>query len=313
MLSESVHQGILRKFEALKGETLVGRIPIKGVSKEQRVPADQFVEEDHILHDLIRGFYKPAGMNFLISYQGTESDGNYGQQIIWKDKDRNDFKIIEMRPPSSPKDNRKKSDIAAARYNLHNQIPIGILHKSDKGRNIVLGLGMIVEENSQGIFIVKPYSLNLKSPLARDTLLKDLSIDINDGVIDEELVTEVLKEIKQRKGQAKFRKLLLSKYKSCTICGVKAVYSRASHIKPWSASNDHERLDIYNGLLLCPNHDYLFDQGLISFKENGEILISSKLSSPQQMNFNINERLKINMNTHMAQYMEHHRDFVLKK
>lgn len=306
MLSEIVHQGILRKFEALKGETLIGRIPIKGVSKEQRVPADQFVEEDHILHDLIRGFYKPAGMHFLISYQGTESVDNYGQQIIWENKARNEFKIIEIRPPSRPKDNRKKSDIAAARYNLHNQIPIGILHKVDKGINVVLGLGMIVEENSQGIFIVKPYPLNEGTSSAQNSLVKKLSGVINDSEIDEDLVTEVLKEIKQRKGQAKFRKLLLSKYKSCAICGVEADYSRASHIKPWAVSNDHERLDINNGLLLCPNHDYLFDKGLITFKENGEILISSKLSAPQQTSFNVNSMLRIQMSNEMKKYMAHH-------
>ncbi|MBK5500154.1 hypothetical protein [Peribacillus sp. TH14] len=75
-------------------------------------------------------------MDFLISCQATESDENYGQQIIWKDKARHEFEIIEMRPPSSPKDNRKISDITTARYNLRNQIPIG-----------------------RGIFIVKPYAL----------------------------------------------------------------------------------------------------------------------------------------------------------
>lgn len=172
---------------------------------------------------------------------------------------------------------------------------------------------MIVEENSQGIFIVKPYSLTLESLPKFNTLVKDLRGVINDGEINEELVTEVLKEIKQRKGQAKFRKLLLSKYRSCAICGVEADYSRASHIKPWSASNDHERLDINNGLLLCPNHDYLFDKGMITFKENGEILISRNLHSYQQMNFNINGRLKIKMTTKMVQYMEHHRDIVFKR
>ncbi|MFJ7735622.1 hypothetical protein ACIQ2D_04690 [Lysinibacillus sp. NPDC097287] len=46
------------------------------MSKEQRVPADQFVEDDLISRDLIRGFYKPVGMQLLISYQATESDEN---------------------------------------------------------------------------------------------------------------------------------------------------------------------------------------------------------------------------------------------
>ncbi|UZD48712.1 hypothetical protein [Peribacillus frigoritolerans] len=87
----------------------------------------------------------------MISYQATESGENYGQQIIWADKSNYEFETIEMIPPSSPKDSRKKSDIAAARYNLVKQIPIGILHKIEKGVNVILGLGMIVGENSNGI------------------------------------------------------------------------------------------------------------------------------------------------------------------
>ncbi|MFJ7981396.1 hypothetical protein ACIQ1D_14035 [Lysinibacillus xylanilyticus] len=51
------------------------------VSKDQRVPADQLVKQEHLLHYLIRGFYKPAGMQFFISYQATESAENYDQQI----------------------------------------------------------------------------------------------------------------------------------------------------------------------------------------------------------------------------------------
>jgi len=40
---------------------------------------------------------------------------------------------------------------------------------------------------------------------------------------------------------------------------------RASHIKPWAAcAADAERLDVYNGLLLAPHLDALFDAGLIS-------------------------------------------------
>ena len=46
----------------------------------------------------------------------------------------------------------------------------------------------------------------------------------------------------------------------------------ASHIKPWKDSDENERLDIDNGLLLCPNHDKAFDRGYISFDDNGLII-----------------------------------------
>ena len=48
----------------------------------------------------------------------------------------------------------------------------------------------------------------------------------------------------------------------------------ASHIKPWRKSTNKERLDRYNGLLLLPNYDKLFDKGLIYFEDNGKIIIS---------------------------------------
>lgn len=308
MLNERVHQGILHKFEALQGQTLIGKLPIKGINKEQRVPADQFVEEDHILHDLIRGFYKPAGMPFLISYQATESDENYGQQIIWKNNSNYEFETIEMRPPSSPKDSRKESDIAAARYNLHHQIPIGILHKIDKGVNVILGLGMIVDENSNGIFIVKPYFLADNDSIIANTINNNLNNVLEATEIDNNFVTEIVKEIKQRKGQEKFRKLLLNKYNRCALCGVEATHTRASHIKPWAASNDQERLDIHNGLLLCPNHDYLFDKGFISITNQGTLLISIQVDDIQMQFFNIHAQMKLNITDEMKNYLEYHRD-----
>lgn len=41
---------------------------------------------------------------------------------------------------------------------LNNKIPIGILHKVNKGQNRILGLGMIVSERDDGVFIIEPYS-----------------------------------------------------------------------------------------------------------------------------------------------------------
>ncbi|WP_423738856.1 HNH endonuclease [Clostridium cochlearium] len=37
----------------------------------------------------------------------------------------------------------------------------------------------------------------------------------------------------------------------------------ASYIKPWSISNDNEKLNDNNGILLCSNNDILFDKGYI--------------------------------------------------
>jgi HNH endonuclease len=84
--------------------------------------------------------------------------------------------------------------------------------------------------------------------------------------------------IDARKGQGAFRRGLFEKWGGCSVtgCTVNDVL-RASHIKPWRAASDQERLDVSNGLLLIATLDALFDRGLISFEDNGEMIVSSKL------------------------------------
>lgn len=53
----------------------------------------------------------------------------------------------------------------------------------------------------------------------------------------------------------------------------------ASHIKPYRLSTQSEAYDPNNGLLLSLNVDKFFDAGLISFEDNGRIIISKRLNS----------------------------------
>lgn len=53
--------------------------------------------------------------------------------------------------------------------------------------------------------------------------------------------------------------------------------SHRSHILPWRNSNNNERLNPYNGLLLQPNFDIFFDKGYISFNDNRSIILSKKI------------------------------------
>lgn len=82
----------------------------------------------------------------------------------------------------------------------------------------------------------------------------------------------------------------------------------ASHIKPWGQSNNQERLDVNNGLLLCPNHNSLFDKGYISFEDNGTILISDSLDKVTKVFLNVNGKMKVRMNECQQQYMKWHRE-----
>lgn len=120
--------------------------------------------------------------------------------------------------------------------------------------------------------------------------------------------------IKIRVNQSTIKKRALELYKSkCILCGV---YQKetliASHIKSWADSNKEEKGDLNNILLLCPNHDSLFDKHLISFTSNGNILISDTISKDNQILLNINESMKIEMNEKTKQYMQWHRNIFEK-
>lgn len=84
---------------------------------------------------------------------------------------------------------------------------------------------------------------------------------------------------KVRLSQGKFRKDILSKWDNkCAVSGISfEPMLIASHIKPWSLSNDSERNDANNGLLLSRNIDALFDKYLISFDANGKVIISTNI------------------------------------
>ena len=97
-------------------------------------------------------------------------------------------------------------------------------------------------------------------------------------------VTDRQTLIKARVGQGKFRDDVLSLWSyRCAVTGCEVQEAlRASHIKPWSESNDQERLDKYNGLPLLATLDALFDKHLIAFDARGRMLISKKLSREER-------------------------------
>ncbi|MFQ7024234.1 MAG: HNH endonuclease [Lachnospira pectinoschiza] len=108
--------------------------------------------------------------------------------------------------------------------------------------------------------------------------------------------------------QDKFREKLINKYKKCCLCNVNMnELLVASHIKPWSISDANEKLDIHNGLLMCPNHDKLFDRGYISFDDTGRILISEKLDDNNRMYMNITPTMKIDITEENIKYIKYHR------
>jgi hypothetical protein len=94
--------------------------------------------------------------------------------------------------------------------------------------------------------------------------------------------TEVERLTIQRVGQDLFRAGLLDYWQGrCAVTGLAVPgLLRASHIKPWAdCDTDDERLDVFNGLLLGPNIDAVFDGGFVTVAEDREIVVSELLSA----------------------------------
>lgn len=123
--------------------------------------------------------------------------------------------------------------------------------------------------------------------------------------------TEKTSLIQSRIGQGKFRESLVSLWGGCSVtkCSQLSLLV-ASHIKPWSKSDNQERLDPYNGFLLLPNLDKAFDLGFISFESSGNILISSKL--PEYKLLGISKDMRIQIRENNLIYLEYHRSYVFK-
>jgi predicted restriction endonuclease len=126
--------------------------------------------------------------------------------------------------------------------------------------------------------------------------------------------TEVERVVKQRIGQDIFRSTLLDYWGgACALTGIReTALLRASHIKPWaSCDSDDERLNVFNGFLLEARYDALFDQGLITFTDAGEILVSNSLDSITQQTLQLRmfPRLRWITPEHL-EFLAFHRDYV---
>lgn len=121
--------------------------------------------------------------------------------------------------------------------------------------------------------------------------------------------------VDSRIGHSGFKKDLISYWNGkCAVTGISLTdILIASHIKPWKVSNNKERLDEYNGLLLSPNYDKLFDSGYISFNDDGKIIISTVLneSDINELKISSNDSLLKNLEDKHKKYLEYHRNIIL--
>lgn len=129
--------------------------------------------------------------------------------------------------------------------------------------------------------------------------------------------TEAERWVVQRVGQDLFRKALLDYWQGkCCVTGLALEgLLRASHIKPWAkCETTEERLDVFNGLLLAPHVDALFDGGWISFADDGSVLLSPLLGTQARDALGVSAEWSVaGLSPAHQHYLAHHRQHELKR
>ncbi|WP_316171408.1 MULTISPECIES: HNH endonuclease [unclassified Bradyrhizobium] len=123
--------------------------------------------------------------------------------------------------------------------------------------------------------------------------------------------TEADRLVVQRVGQDVFRNSLMEYWGGrCPITGLEQPeLLRASHIKPWAdCATDAERLDVFNGLLLGAHIDAAFDSALISFTDDGVLIMSGRLTQRSREALGLREDVRLaGLTPRHANYLAWHR------
>lgn len=142
--------------------------------------------------------------------------------------------------------------------------------------------------------------------------------------IEQELNIEpILEEIQKptsRKGASKYRREVIDHMPQCPFTKITETQLLiASHIKPYSIcmkeNREDQALDYLNGLSFTPTYDKLFDQGFITFMNNGKLVCGTQFSAYTWEKLNINPNAKNIMRIYpedREDYLEYHRKYVFQ-
>lgn len=172
-------------------------------------------------------------------------------------------------------------------------------------------LPIFLERNERGHHMYSSALVKFAEYLTEGTSY-DVEADI-DAILDDSAVgpTERHDLVKCRIGQGTFRQKLIAHWKACAVTGYTDLgLLVASHIRPWRACTNAERLNPFNGLLLTPNLDRVFDAGLITFSKDGLILLSPLLSNPEQLG--IETGMRVALASQHEPFMDFHRTSVFR-
>ena len=141
-----------------------------------------------------------------------------------------------------------------------------------------------------------------------DILPNFIKNDLND--------TERLAEIQARRGQGKYRRLLMNYWgNKCAVTDCDILETlRASHAMPWAeCTSANQRINKYNGFLLNANLDALFDKGLITFDDNGVIKISKTITKENRTALGVADDMHLRkIDKEHLEFLHYHQENIWK-
>ena len=139
-------------------------------------------------------------------------------------------------------------------------------------------------------------------------------LQFDDPFLTLDMETDQRRFINTRVGQGAYRKRIIHRWEyKCAVTGFdKLPILIASHILPWSQADDNERLDVHNGILLSPTYDALFDRKLITFENDGKIILSNQIEEKAFSKIGVTGKERIsNFSSYNFNYLEQHRSGML--
>lgn len=141
------------------------------------------------------------------------------------------------------------------------------------------------------------------------------TVDVD--AVDNTIIGPTFREqlVRARRGQGVFRANVLLREQSCRVTRVDDPrHLKASHIKPWRAASDRERLDGANGLLLSPHIDHLFDEGYLTFSSDQSLIVVPEVRLKLLDAWGIDAGVRVGQfSREQNEYLEYHRVNVFRR
>ena len=159
---------------------------------------------------------------------------------------------------------------------------------------------------------------NPRQPVIQELLsevnLQDLQLINEVQILPYLTQTEKNQIVAARIGQGFFRRKLILECGYCPITLVDdSALLVASHIKPWRVSDNTDRINPKNGLLLTPTFDKLFDKGMITFSNDKRLVVSNIISEVNKQRLNlVNQIYPMLPVNGREEFLEFHRDVIFK-